>query len=502
MTSTAQSDIEVLPRPLSGVRRVTGNALSVLTSDVVNRATTFVLYALVARFLGAFHFGQMSIALTLFYTFRVFASMGLQRLVAREVSRDPAKTDSYLMSGTVVVTVASVLCLVVLWGLVRVMGYVPETASVVLLLGLGLLPVSLSSVCEGIFQAREQMHFIAWANVPVNVVKLGLIALMLRGGIGLPPLIGLLVLSFAATAALEWWLMVRYVAKPRLRVDAGAAVAMVKAAATFFGIDAIVALWSSLAVVVLSKAAGEEGAGYYSAAMQLLSPMSLVFESVTLSVFPMMCKAFEPSFQRLQRLAQQLTQLMVAMALPVVLGVYAAADWLLVLLYGRKDYSEAATTLRIVVWSLLLVGLSHVFGHVLMASGRERISLRVVVVDAIVNLVLTVTLVHFIGLPGAALAALLTRVVDLAQNYVPVARLAPQMRPLATMWQPLVAGLGMGLVLLGLRGQHPVAAVAAGSAVYLLLLGGLLVLRYGGPSAFRARFVVPLATEFLRRGGQ
>ena len=80
------------------VRKVIGNTASLLTSEVVNRATTFVLYALIARYLGAFEFGQFSLALTLFFVSQVLAGAGLNTLVTREVARDKAQTGSYLVN--------------------------------------------------------------------------------------------------------------------------------------------------------------------------------------------------------------------------------------------------------------------------------------------------------------------------------------------------------------------------------------------------------------------
>ncbi|HNZ12382.1 MAG TPA: hypothetical protein PKL11_01910, partial [Anaerolineaceae bacterium] len=46
--------------------RLIGNTASLVTNDLVNRAITFVLYALIARYLGAYEFGQMSITLIIF----------------------------------------------------------------------------------------------------------------------------------------------------------------------------------------------------------------------------------------------------------------------------------------------------------------------------------------------------------------------------------------------------------------------------------------------------
>src|SRR5438477_4873419 len=103
----------MLPIP-SRIQKVAVNVLFVLTTDVVNRVTTFALYALVARLLGALEFGQFSLALTLFATFQVFAVAGLKTLIARAVSRDRSLTSQYLVNSSMVVVVTSTLAIAIL----------------------------------------------------------------------------------------------------------------------------------------------------------------------------------------------------------------------------------------------------------------------------------------------------------------------------------------------------------------------------------------------------
>jgi len=140
------------------LRKTGGNALSILTSDAMNRATSFVLYAMVARHLGAHEFGQLSLALTLFYIFQVLAVAGLKTLTIRQVTIDRSQTGRYFTTGCAIATFSSLSSLVLLFGFVRLMHYPTDTALVILLLCLGLLPNAISAICDGIFQAWERMH--------------------------------------------------------------------------------------------------------------------------------------------------------------------------------------------------------------------------------------------------------------------------------------------------------------------------------------------------------
>src|SRR5437868_13761323 len=90
------------------LRKVSANALSILSSDVMNRATSFVLYALVARHLGAHEFGQLTLSFTLFYAFQVFAVGGLKTLLIRQVAKDRTQTARYFLNGCAIVMLTSI----------------------------------------------------------------------------------------------------------------------------------------------------------------------------------------------------------------------------------------------------------------------------------------------------------------------------------------------------------------------------------------------------------
>src|SRR5438445_13709253 len=139
-------------------RKTGGNALSILTSDAMNRATSFVLYALVARHLGAHEFGQLSLALTLFYIFQVLAVAGLKTLIIRQVTIDRSQTSRYFTTGCAIVTLSSVSCLALLFGFVRLMHYTSATAVLILLTCIGLFLYALSALCDGISQAWARLY--------------------------------------------------------------------------------------------------------------------------------------------------------------------------------------------------------------------------------------------------------------------------------------------------------------------------------------------------------
>jgi len=473
---------------IKSVRRLIGNFASLLTSEVVNRATTFVLYAMVARYLGAFELGQLSLALTLFFVSQVLAGAGLKTLVTREVARDRTKIGRYLVNGSAIVVACSLLAMAALLLFVRLAGYSPGTASAILLLSLGVLPFSLSVINKAVFQAWERMHYIPWANVPVNTAKVGLAFLLLRQGHGLFALILLLLACYVAILGIEWWLLLRHITRPRVRIDRRFCMAMIRSTSTFLGINGIMAINASLDLLLLSRLTDETRVGLFSAVVQLITPLTVISGSIILSVFPEMCKRFTTGIEGLKRISGQVLELLLAIALPAVVGLSFLAEPALLFLYGNAEFVLASPALRVLVWTLVLTAFIHVLGYALVASQRERVTLHIILLSTLLKLILGLILISHYGLLGAAVAALLSALVELLLHYVSVARLLFQMPVVRLAWRPALASacLAVYLALVGHRGVL-VTAVSAG-AVYTASLLALMVWSNGGPRRFKARY--------------
>ncbi|MFL7839868.1 MAG: flippase [Candidatus Promineifilaceae bacterium] len=470
------------------VSRLVGNFTSLLTSEVVNRATTFVLYALIARYLGAYELGQLSLALTLFFMSQFIAGAGLKILITREVAKDRTKTGPYLVNGSAIVTVCSLLTITALFIFVRLMNYSPETASIILLLSLGILPFSLSVINKAVFQAWERMYYIAWANVPVNIAKVGLAFILLWQGFGLFELILLLLVSHITILGVEWVLMFRHIIRPRVSIVWHFCKEMIRSTTTFLGINAIVAINASLDILLLSRLTDETQVGLYSAAAQLIAPLIVIYESVIMSVFPEMCKRFTTGIEGLKRISFNVLELLLAITLPIVIGLFFLAEPALTSLYGKEEFVLATPVLRILAFTLILRAFIHVLGRDLVASQREHVTFYIVVLSTLFRLILGLILIIKYGLIGVAAAALATVFVEFLLHYLSVSKSLFHIPVVRLAWRPTVASACMAvyLLLVGYRGS----VVTAGYAflLYAAILFILLVWSNGGPHQFRVKY--------------
>lgn len=467
--------------------RFVSNAASLFTSEVLNKATTFVVYAMVSRYLDPHAFGQLSLGLLLFYTFQVLATAGMPTLITREVAKLPRRTRSFLINGCAAAVVSATCAMLVMIGLALIMRYDRGTTLMIATLSLGLLPFGLALVIESIFRGREKMHLIAAANVPANVAKVVGAFILLSQGFGVLSIGLLLVGVRVAIVLVEWTCVTWLIDAGRGRFRPALALALFKRSATFFGVDSVTAIWTSVNAVLLSKFATEVEVGLYGAACQLLQPFLLVYRSVAGSVFPSMCQRAARGIPMLADMTRSLVTFLLTLGLPAALIVFYLADVGLWMLYG-DEFGRATPVLQVLSGMLVLQCFTNVMGHALWAAGKERVALRIVTVNLILNIAIGLVAIGRFGLMGAAYTMLAIECFNVLQHYL-ACRRSLSMQPVgSTVFKPLAAVALMGGCLLVLNSTDRYVAAAIGAAAYTAAVGLFMLRWHGGWRGIRGHY--------------
>ena len=435
---------------------------------MVNRAITFVLYALIARYLGTYEFGQMSLTLTLFYLLQSLAPTGLKTLLVRDVATHKEDTSRYLINGIFVALVSSLGALSILLVFLEVMKYSADTDLIIMVVSASLIPYSLSAVCEAIFQAHEKIRYITFANVPVSLAR-GLLAFtLLELGFSLTWVGIIFFISYSATFILEWILLTRHIARPHFRVDLRFCWQIGRNSLAFLGLQSLVALSGSIVPIFLSKSAGEIEVGFLNAANQLTQPIMLLIQSTATSLFPRMSQHFDVSLQSLKRVSERILEVLSIMTFPAVVGLFYYAGPALLLLYQKTEFSAATIVLQLSVWALIVKVITAILGRSLLAAHRERTVLIIMAVETAASFVLAAWLVPSYGLIGAAVAGLGISLVETVLHVVPSWRMYGSINFFAAFWKAALASLVMAgwLVLVNIWQLPILVGVLSSAAIY------------------------------------
>jgi len=300
----------------------------------------------------------------------------------------------------------------------------------------------------------------------------------------------ILLASFFAVAGIEVYLILRRFPAQRASISIPFCLATVRSAITFLAIDKLVALESSLNVILLSKLASESEVGLYSAASQLLVPLALVYQSIAQSIFPVMCRKVEPGYQVLKHIAQQATELLLVLALPVVTGIYFLGNGALILLYKKPAFLAAVPALRVMAWILIFQVFTSVLGQVLLACHREKVTLRIVIVVLLVTLGVGWPLISHFGLRGAAITLVLTRLIASIQHYIPVASLFSGFPLGKIAWKPVIAASCMAAYFAVATNLEAVLRGVSATLIYGAALFALAILAPGRPRQFKNKYLL------------
>ncbi|MCA9128645.1 MAG: oligosaccharide flippase family protein [Planctomycetales bacterium] len=472
--------------------RLVGNAGSLLASEVLNKATTFLLYAFVARLLDVDSFGHLSLGLMLFYVFQVFASAGLPILLTREIAKEKSNTARLVTTGLAAAGLAALISSLAMALVTVIMQYDREATQVILCLALGLVPYALANVLEASFRGNERMHLIALSNVLANGVKVVGGIWLLVGGFGVVAIAGLIVairllilgtdlfFYFRNTqGGLTWF---RYAEVKKLLVRA----------IPFLGVDAVIACWSAVDVVLLSKLMSPAEVALYSASAQLIQPVTLVYRSIVGSIFPAMCRKAKSQNLSLSELTRWMVAFLLLIGLPVSLLIPRFADLLLELAYSKPEFQGAVPVMQIAALAVLTQCFTTILGHALWAADREADTLRIVIINLCVNVIVNSLMISRFGLVGAAAGSFLVSCFNVAQHVI-ACRSA--MGALPVDWQilnPVLAGIAMVLVVYGAPSNNRFLVAICGVAAYASVAMGLIFMRHGGMRELRSKFFAPL----------
>ena len=383
-----------------GRRQLLGNSLSLLANRLTQSVTAFILVASIARILGPYELGQYMLAFSYYYLFMTLTSQGLKTLFTRELSINPLKTPVYLVSGTLLQLILSIIGYLGLVILVFILPYNADTSTVCYVMGLTIIPFSLSNITEAIFQAQEKMYLITISTVPVYILRILVMIWAMKLNYGVSGVSLILVISETLILLAEWVLIVRLV-KPEWKINWDFIWRTTKASGTFLAIEGMAILKDRMQVLILSLLGGEIVVGLYGGVTQLMQPFQIISYSLVLAVFPGMSKAITLGREKQRQLAESIVEILLITALPFIVGLLFVGRDLLVIIYHDPRFADAAVALNVVSLGLIISSFARPLSYALVANGFERINLIEVILSTVFGGLISVILVSKYQLNGA-----------------------------------------------------------------------------------------------------
>jgi O-antigen/teichoic acid export membrane protein len=263
-----------------------------------------------------------------------------------------------------------------------------------------------TAILPAVANGRRDFRSLGSASLLASLVSLALVATLLPSlglaALGLSQLVGLLVSRLLLIPPLRRSgglprLLVRHAPRDEVREVAGYA-----GPALLLALAAQAITWSDL--VLVSGLVGPGASGLYRVAALVPTQLaSLLYQGYDV-VFPLLTRNRVADQMRFSRLLLTVFSAGAGVAFAGVL--WTSGDVVSIFTGGRDPLAVTVLMIFCGVWALNVP--NHGLSLLLMAQGLQRRIVRIVLVEAAANVVLTVVLVLTVGAWGAALATLVT----------------------------------------------------------------------------------------------
>jgi len=453
-------------KPRVALRKLAGNTIVTFGGMLLLKAIAFATTLVLARGLGREAYGLYSYVLSYLFFFSFVADLGVERVVTRQLAREPGRAGEILGTALVLKLGLSALALAAALVVARALGVPSEARYCIFVAGLG-LPFSVELIFRGYFQARYQMKYAFAVAVPGSVAFLGVAAIcahlqlpvyaLFYGALGIG-LAMVTVLLMLAVRQMEGTLRVHWKTMPLLLRDAleiGLFVVLFMAAAR---LDHVMLFHMRSAVDV----------GLYAAAVRLTEAFHLIPDAVLVTVFPLLAGTEQRAPEVFRETYRLSAKYLVALAFGFALGLTALRREVLVFFFG-SDFQGAAMALAILSWSLFFSFGGAVYLNLVIAKALQRWLIAVSALAVGVNAYGIWRWIPAYGAAGAAAATLVSNAVGLACWYaIPATR--PHVRTLAQeALRPALAAAGAAGLLL----WEPLRAIVL-APIVVALYGAVL----------------------------
>lgn len=371
---------------------------------------SMVVGFVIARYLRASSFGELSFADAFTMIIAAVGALGLDTFIIREILNEPGKKDEILGTSLLMRLGVNALLIPITVGIYLLFHNYSEKPGdsltwIILILSFASFFKSFN-VIDSYFQSQVASKYVVKVqNICVvlsAVVKVSLVVFKM-------PLIyfaaSLTFDSLALAAGLVYMYHQRGFSLFTWTFSRKRAISLLKQSFPLILSAVMVSIYMKIDQVML-KSVGSVEVGIYSAAAKISEAWFFIPVAIVTSVFPALIHARKTDLDRYQKRLRNLYDLLVFISLPVAVVITFLAPFIIQFLYG-DTYNGAGQMLAIHIWSGLFVFLGSASSQYLLAEGYTMISFQRTAMGAVINILLNLWLIPLYGGIGASIATLI-----------------------------------------------------------------------------------------------
>jgi O-antigen/teichoic acid export membrane protein len=451
------------------------NSILLFGFHAVTKSLAFVSFILLAKYLGTQSFGVYNYAFALTALFIPLCDLGMDTYLMREVPRlgadDIPKQLGAVLAWKGLLTFFVFLAMSLVSGFLDLFG--SERFFVVVLAGLITLLRTYWTTFASFFRAIDRVGYETGMLSLARVAEFVVVIVSISLDTGLLSLLSAMTLVNIVFVSVTHVLVRKRFTKPILVGEFEHMLAVFRGGLPFALATIFAAIYFNFDTVLISKYTGDEAAGIYRAAYNLIFPLTMFGLAISGAVFPFASQNHRTHPQEVRDVVRRSIVQLIIIALPVAVITTILAGDIVQLLFD-PEYQRSALCLSILVWFLPVVFLTNLYGNTLGAVDDQIFVLKTTIAAAIFNVLANLVLVPRFAEVGASVVTVATALLSFTLLIVRVRQKIGLSLPLVQLIRVLLASLIPVPFLILLSQVHVLLLLLIGVVLYL---GSLLLLR-------------------------
>lgn len=374
-------------------------------ATLISKIFALIINILLVRKLGASIYGEYGFALTLVTYFTLIADSGLSSYGETTIAKDrikAKKTAGDIFSFNLILSLASFFILLFL--AIKVLRFGKIQTNMLLLISI--LPLIEIFSFNYVIKALEKNQIMAFSVFFGRLIYfIGIIVFVENKSDYLFAILFFIVGAFL-TSIIQFGFVIRLIGKIKLNFSFKNFKYLAVNGMPFGIVSALLILYGSLPVLFLKVFSTDKNIGYYYMAGRLVFFVSSFIGLIMGAFIPIISEAIKNNdFKKQSSIISELLRFNYTFLIPICFGGVVLSRQIISVFFGSK-YMLSAQLLDIMIWSILFMGISSVFGGYLTSLQDRKSLILSFLVICIVGVLTVPVLIKLFGVYGAAISSL------------------------------------------------------------------------------------------------
>jgi O-antigen/teichoic acid export membrane protein len=476
---------------MNDIKRIAKNIGVSGFSQIIISLLGFVILIYIARYFGEAGFGKYSFAVSITALLAIFTNPGIDNLIIREISRNKKIANEYITNAIIIKIPLCFLAFFIIVLTINLMDYPQDIKLIVYLFGIYMMLSSFTYLFFSIFQAFEKMEYTAAVMIIEKIILTLLIIFFLTQGYGLVVLANIYIIAGFICLVLSFFIVYmkilplvgsiyntssynEYYTKSvmfRRAINSSLCKTLFIGSIPFVFNNFFGIIFFHIDTIMLSVLKDDIAVGVYNAAYTpLLAITGIISYVVASALYPVMSRQFLSSKNSLIKYTVLSSKYIAIIGLPIAVGCFLLADRFITLFYVDQ-FSDSIVVFQILALFIPLRLIGIITGTLLTSIDKQNMRTISVGLGALVNIILNIGLIYYLGFIGASIATVLSEIFLYLVFIYFIHRYYMKLELHRHFIKPLVASLIMGgFILLFIRMNLFSLVILAGLVYFIILL--------------------------------